>query len=108
MPGKDQIEKIVRRVTATVNLFLDNDGRISDENLARTLILQGYETSSSTVGRDLTGTYAATLFTDVFDKIQNLRKENKQLGAIKGGKNSVFNNDIVKDEDGKFKGSRKI
>jgi len=42
-----------------------------------------------------------------FDTIQDKLAENKKEALSKGGHNSVANNIIVKDEDGKFAGSRK-
>lgn len=99
--------EIYKRVKETIELFLEND-EISDEALAHLLALKGIKTSSSTVGRDLTGKYARELLEDdEFKKIQEKRANNKQKGAQKGGIKSSSINDIEKNEDGKFEGCKK-
>ena len=50
---KNKTDK-AKRIMRTLELFVDNNGDISDENLARLLSLENIVTSSSTVGRDLT------------------------------------------------------
>ena len=50
---KNKTDK-AKRIMRTLELFVDNNGDISDENLARILSLENIVTSSSTVGRDLT------------------------------------------------------
>ena len=42
-----------------------------------------------------------------YNNIQKMRKENKLLGTIKGGKKSATINIICKDENGHFTGSKK-
>ena len=41
------------RIIYTLQVFMDNDGKITDEQLADKLLEIGVKTSSSTVGRDL-------------------------------------------------------
>lgn len=112
-------DQVIKRVTKTLELFIENKGEISDEQLARLLSLEGIKTSSSTVGRDLT-INLKKLFEDnytskpLLEKESNIikyvaqkRNENKYKGQINGGVKSAFNNDILKDEYGKFRGSVK-
>ena len=101
-------EKILERTQVTIELFFDNEGKISDTDLARLVSLQGIETSSSTAGRDLTSERAVRLIGEErVNIIKELRAKNKLEGKIKGGKNSVSNNDVLRDENGKFQGSHK-
>ena len=96
----------LQRVKATIKLFLENNGQISDESLANILILSGIVTSSSTVGRDLTGNIAKSILTeDEYNQICKLRAENKLKGNQKGGIISNLKNNFQKDENGKFAGS---
>ncbi len=103
-----QKEFICNRVKLTFDLFWENDGNISDKDLAKLVCLSGILTSSSTVGRDLTSkTLEELVGTTAINEIRIKRLENKELGHIKGGKNSVLRNDIIKDDEGKFQGSIK-
>lgn len=119
-----------KRILKTLRIFIDNNGDITDELLARSLAIEGIQSSSSTVGRDLT-INLKKLFSEQnrgnVSKINNLngdgftdeqasvlafitkkRKDNKYKGQVKGGKQSVFNNNIEKDDStSKFNGSKK-
>ena len=53
MLSEKQMEKIEKRILATVKLFFANEGKISDEELARIVSISGEETSSSTVKKIL-------------------------------------------------------
>lgn len=95
-----------KRVKQTIQVFLEHDGLISDSDLADVLKTKGVETSSSTVGRDLTGDIAKTLLSsEDYENIINLRAQNQLRGKQKGGQNYAFNNTFQKDENGKFTGS---
>lgn len=108
MKSIEQQYNIDNRILETVKLFFENEGKISDNDLARILTLNEIKTSSSTVGRDLTNKRTMELIgEEQFELILKLREENKRIGNIKGGKNSVANNDILKDENGQFTGSKK-
>lgn len=118
-----------KRVLATMKAFIDNEGKITDEQLASTLALMGIATSSSTVGRDLTINLEKTFreenskksmeedrktvgeLTDeqasIIAFIKKKRKDNKQEGLSKGGTISSRRNDIERTIDGKFNGCRK-
>ena len=101
-----QQKEIINRVKETVKLYLENRGEITDEQLAHLLTLSKIKTSSSTVGRDLTGDVAKKLLDkEVFENIQKLRTESKLKGNQKGGTNFSLNNNYLKDENGKFVGS---
>lgn len=105
MISNKQKEKIEKRILATVKLFFENEGKISDEDLARALAIAGYVTSSSTVGRDLVSTKTQELIGDEdYELILKIRKQNKIEGTIKGGTNSISKNNVIKDEHGKFMG----
>lgn len=104
--------EMILRIKRTLEIFLENKGNISDENLAKLLAFDGIKSSSSTVGRDLTVNLKRMFAENITDEqsdiikfVEMKRKINKYNGNIKGGQNSVFNNDIIKDENGKFKGS---
>ncbi len=102
---KEQI--IINRIKNTIELFFENNCSISDKDLAEVLTLNGIKTSSSTVGRDLTSEKAEALVgTEIIEKIKEYRQKNKELGLSKGGQHSVFNNNIERDENGKFTGSK--
>ena len=106
MTNKD-IQRL-ERVKKTIETFLVNDGKISDEDLANVLILSNIETSSSTVGRDLTGKLAKDILSEEeYNYIQNLRAANKLRGNQKGGINSSINNNYLKNENGKFTGCKR-
>ena len=106
MLSKNQEKEIINRVKETVKLYLENKGEISDEQLASLLSLSNIKTSSSTVGRDLTGNIAKELLgEEVFENIQDLRTKNKIRGNQKGGANFSLNNNYTKDDTGKFTGS---
>ena len=103
----NNIERL-ERVKKTIEIFLENNGRISDEDLANILSLSKIQTSSSTVGRDLTGNIAKDILSEEeFNYIKNLRAENKLRGKQKGGLHSNINNNYLKDENGKFAGCRR-
>lgn len=108
MVNEIQEEKITERVKATLEIFFENDGLISDNDLADILTFSGIKTSSSTVGRDLISERAEQLVgKEGLKYIKKLRKLNKTLGQTKGGINSIFHNDVIRDENGKFRGSAK-
>ena len=91
-----------------IKIFLENDGKISDEQLANLLAIANIESSSSTVGRDLTGKVAKTILTEEeYNQIILLRKQNLLAGKQKGGQNYALNNNFTKDENNKFTGSVK-
>ena len=118
---KNKADK-AKRIMRTLELFVDNNGDISDENLARLLSLENIVTSSSTVGRDLTINLKKLFLKEnkakqlddnltqeqasVIAFVMQKRKENKQNGQIKGGRVSVINNDIERKENtSQFNGS---
>ncbi len=108
MISENQKEKIYKRVAMTIELFMENDGEISDEALAQLLAFQNIKSSSSTVGRDLTSDYAVDLIgKEKVAKIKQMREKNKLKGNQKGGLNYALNNDFEKNETGQFKGSHK-
>ena len=110
------------RALATARLFCELKGNVSDIELAEILNKRGIETSSSTVGRDLTvnlSEYYTYMneskygFSGLKEEeevivrfIKNKRAQNKLDGKRKGGKNSVKNNEIIRDSNNHFKGSR--
>ena len=118
---KNKTDK-AKRIMRTLELFVDNNGDISDENLARLLSLENIVTSSSTVGRDLTINLKKLFLKEnkakqlddnltqeqasVIAFVMQKRKENKHNGQIKGGRVSVINNDIERNEKtSQFNGS---
>ena len=118
---KNKTDK-AKRIMRTLELFVDNNGDISDENLARLLSLENIVTSSSTVGRDLTINLKKLFLKENKAKqlddnltqeqasaiafVMQKRKENKHNGQIKGGRVSVINNDIERKENtSQFNGS---
>ena len=118
---KNKTDK-AKRIMRTLELFVDNNGDISDENLARLLSLENIVTSSSTVGRDLTINLKKLFLKEnktkqlddnltqeqasVIAFVMQKRKENKHNGQIKGGRVSVINNDIERKENtSQFNGS---
>jgi len=108
MKSKYQEEKINIRILKTVEEFLNCKGNISDIELAQKLNSLNIETSSSTVGRDLNSKQALYLLgEEKYKKIEELRKRNRHNAKIKGGQNYALNNISIKDEDGKFNGSKK-
>lgn len=106
--------KKVMRIFKTVDLFIANNGEISDIELANLLLLEGIKSSRSTVDRDLTDNLIKVFLeyneqkiiegtlndSDVIGNgltdqqnnivafIRNKRKNNKHLGQIKGGVSS--------------------
>ena len=105
MLSEKQMEKIEKRILATVKLFFANEGKISDEELARIVSISGEETSSSTVGRDLTSDKTKELIGEKdFNLILSMRAQNKLDGKQKGGIISSNKNNITKNENGKFTG----
>jgi len=106
--SKEQERQILNRVKETIKIFLANEGKISDEDLANILILSKIETSSSTVGRDLKGKVAKDILSEEeYKHIQNLRAANKLRGNQKGGINSSISNNYIKEENGKFTGCKR-
>lgn len=118
---KNKTDK-AKRIMRTLELFVDNNGDISDENLARLLSLENIVTSSSTVGRDLTINLKKLFLKEnktkqlddnltqeqasVIAFVMQKRKENKHNGQIKDGRVSVINNDIERKENtSQFNGS---
>lgn len=108
MINKDQKFKIEERILITLKLFYENEGKISDESLARLVSMLGINTSSSTVGRDLTGDKIKNYVSkEEYEKIQEMRSKNKIIGTVKGGKKSASINIICKNENGHFNGCKK-
>lgn len=108
MINKEQKNKIEERILITLKLFYENEGKISDESLARLVSMLGINTSSSTVGRDLTGDKIKKYISiEEYEVIQKMRNQNKINGTIKGGKKSSTINIICKDENGHFNGCKK-
>ena len=118
----NNIEIKGNRALETAKLFMEHEGNISDIDLAKELKEKGIETSSSTVGRDLsTNLERYYLFLNskndkayldeeqqrIIDFIKEKRKCNKYEGKIRGGVNSSTNNEIIRDENNHFKGSKK-
>ena len=118
---KNKTDK-AKRIMRTLAHLVDNNGDISDENLARLLSLENIVTSSSTVGRDLTINLKKLFLKEnkakqlddnltqeqasVIAFVMQKRKENKHNGQIKGGRVSVINNDIERKENtSQFNGS---
>lgn len=117
------------RIIKTLEVFMDNDGKITDERLAEALSLMEIKTSSSTVGRDLSENLKEILDEEIKRKnydptspelsellqkkanilafVKKARKDNKKEGNAKGGLTSSRNNNIERDENGKFNGCRK-
>ena len=126
-----------RRVLTTLQVFVENDGEITDDLLAETVIFFGVETSGSTVGRDLTvnlekifleenrrkemeahygesssqehldGSTLTQEQISIIAFVKKKRQENKKNGNSKGGRTAIRNNDVKKDKEGKFDGCRK-
>lgn len=115
----DNIHLRGRRALETARVFMEFNGNISDIDLAEELIKIGIETSSSTVGRDLTinlEKYFKYLNLnktvslgdnqkEILSFIKKKREENKLNARKKGGKNYAKNNTPIKDEFNHFKGS---
>ncbi len=115
----DNIHLRGRRALETARVFIEFNGNISDIDLAEELIKNGIETSSSTVGRDLTVNLEKyfkylnlnkdNILRDdqkeVLSFIKSKREENKLNARKKGGKNYAKNNTPIKDEFNHFKGS---
>ncbi len=117
------------RILKTLELFVQENGNISDEELAQKLIKLNIQTSSSTVGRDLSVNIKKLFIEENIQKlshtdhlaahlvarldsseltseqvsilafIKKKRKDNKHMGQIKGGTNSYNNNDILRDKE---------
>lgn len=97
----------IRRLE-TVNEFLKMNGNVSDIDLATILNEKGIETSSSTVGRDLSEDWRLSkLPMDVIEFIDKKRAENKLMGEKNGGINSQIANFYIKDTYGKFNGCKR-
>ena len=104
------------RINNTIKIFLDNNGEISDEKIARTLAFLGIKSSSSTVQRDLTENIKRLYMQvnnslELTDKqkeniefIRRKRKENLSKAKQKGVINSYKKNEIIKNDDSKFNG----
>lgn len=115
MLSETQEIKIKYRRLNTLKVFLE-DMTLSDEKLAEILKEKQIETSSSTVGRDLTNNEIIKLIIElcpnkdpyvIFNTIIEARKQNKIIGNRKGGITFAENNFAEKDEAGKFIGSKK-
>ena len=127
---KNSIIKKSKRVLETYKEFVNCGGNISDSDIAKKLNSRGIETSRSTVARDLTdnlieikkyGNFVDSFNNDIeFDKVPltseqqkeiesifKKRQENLELAKSKGGASFASKNEALKDENGKFKGSRK-
>lgn len=108
MLSEEQEKKREIRRLETVNEFLKMNGNVSDVDLSTILNQKGIETSSSTVGRDLSEDWRLTrLPMDVIEFIDKKRTENKLIGEKNGGINSQTVNFYIKDSDGKFNGCRR-
>lgn len=106
MMSENQQLARLKRVKETISLFLENKGKISDEQLAHLLTIAGVTTSSSSVGRDLTGSIAKDLLdSETYDYILKSRAENQLKGKQKGGQNYALNNTFKKNFIGEFEGS---
>lgn len=119
----DNIHLRGRRALETARVFIEFNGNISDIDLAEELIKIGIETSSSTVGRDLTINlekyfkYLNMSRENIKDEvlvenqkeilsfIKNKREENKLDARKKGGNNYAKNNTPIRDENNLFRGS---
>ena len=102
----EQSKKIEERILITVKTFSKNSNMTIDE-LAELLKSQGVKTSSSTVQRDLNSQFFIKTFgEDMVERVKKQLIKNKENGVKKGGVNSMKNNVFVKDENGKFQGSR--
>ena len=118
----DNIEKKGQRALETAKIFLELNGNVSDIELAKKLNEMGIETSSSTVGRDLMKNLEEYyLFMNnknegintlneeqqrVVSFIKEKRNINKYEGKVKGGNNSFKNNEIIRDDNNHFRGSK--
>lgn len=126
----ENIEKKGERALATAKLFIELEGNVSDIDLANKLKERGIETSSSTVGRDLTENLRnyyiyqnkkaisipnmnedEVILTDeqkrIIEYINKKRTLNKYEGKVKGGVNSASKNEYIRDKNNHFKGSKK-
>lgn len=75
MINEEQKLKIKERILVTLKIFYENEGKISDEALARLVSIAGIETSSSTVGRDLTSNKIKNYISEEeYNNIQKMRK----------------------------------
>lgn len=128
MISEEQYQTKKMRILKTLELFIENEGRISDKDLATAVNLAGIKTSSSSVGRDLSenleklfkeenerkqamGQSISTELTEeqasVLAFVRKKRKDNKLEGNSKGGSTSVKLNDVQKDKLGKFNGCKR-
>lgn len=115
MLSETQEIKIKYRRLNTLKVFLE-DMTLSDEQITKILNEHGIETSSSTVGRDLTNKEIIPIILEIypnkdpyiiFNSIKEARKANKKIGNRKGGITFAENNIAEKDDLGKFTGSKK-
>lgn len=105
MLSENQRKIIEKRIFATVKLFFENNGKINDEDLARILSIEGYKTSSSTVGRDLISDKTKELIgEEEYNLILEMRQQNKNEGNMNGGKISASKHNITRDKIGQFTG----
>lgn len=124
--GKNKIEKKEKRIMSTVKLFIEYNGNISDNELAKVLNESGIKTSSSSVGRDLLYNLEEYYYyinrkkynlgddekylDEEQERIVNFVKEkriqNLKDAKKKGGNSSFEKNKYIKDEKGCFKGSK--
>ena len=95
------------RIIYTLQVFMDNDGKITDEQLADKLLEIGVKTSSSTVGRDLSENLEKMFLEEnkrkniknnallnleltteqasIIAFVKKKRKDNKHSGQVRGG-----------------------
>lgn len=101
MLSKEQEELKKINILKVAKYFLENGGTMKEVELATGI-------PSSTVERYLeSDEIIKTLGKESFDIIQNKKIQNKKEGLIKGGKQYAANNEFIKDELGKFVGSKK-
>lgn len=119
MRSQEQETKILKETTILVKLFLKYN--MSDEMLAK-----GTKLSSSTIQRRLTNKEDIIKIYDnctldgfvnntnlsygeyIYELVQQRRKQNLQNAKINGGKSYKENNMAIKDDNGKFIGSKPI
>ena len=74
---------ITERVALTIELFFENEGKISYDDLAQLVTLSGFETSPSTVEQDLISSIAEHLVGRTnYNKIVDLMASSNQPNAI--------------------------
>jgi len=99
--SKEQEESKKLKILVVTKMFLKTGGSIAE-------IAKETGIPSSTVQRYLHGEEIVRMLgQESYDIIQNKIADNKKKAVIKGGKNYAMHNEFVKDELGKFIGSRK-